>query len=178
MRRNSLASLVRHTAVNLHDLFETDRERDHWDKLETTGYYGAQGAGCIFLALDTGRLLLAKRSQHVEQPGTYGTFGGAIDQGEAPLEAAKREVFEETGFTDYTTIEPLFVFRDKSFRYYNFLVVVEKEFKPKLNWESDGYKWCKFGRWPSPLHFGVRRLLADRASRATIQKYLADGRDG
>lgn len=38
---------------------------------------------------------------HEEQPGTppfYGTFGGRIDPGEDPLNAAKRELLEETGY--------------------------------------------------------------------------------
>jgi 8-oxo-dGTP pyrophosphatase MutT (NUDIX family) len=156
--------------MNLRNLF--DDERDHWHKLATTGYFGARGAGCLFLAQDSKRLLLAHRSQEVEQPGTYGTWGGAIDQGEDPLAAVKREIHEETGFDGPSIIEPLLIFKDKTFRYYNFLVVVESEFSPILNWESAGYQWCDYGQWPTPLHFGLQKLLADSRSIATIKKFL------
>ncbi len=54
----------------------------HADALAQTGFWGAYGgAGSIFLARDTGRLLLARRSHHVLQPGTWGTIGGAVDRG-------------------------------------------------------------------------------------------------
>jgi len=33
---------------------------------------------------------------------------GHIDEGETPLEAAKREIFEESGITDLTLVKPLF----------------------------------------------------------------------
>lgn len=45
-----------------------------------------------------GKIILTKQ----EQPGTapfIGAVGGRIDEGESPLEAAKRELLEETGFT-------------------------------------------------------------------------------
>jgi hypothetical protein len=52
----------------------------HADALTRTGFWGAHGgASSIFLACDTGRLLLARRSHHVLQSGTWGTIGGAVD---------------------------------------------------------------------------------------------------
>ena len=54
------------------------------------------------LALDTGRILLPHRSQAVEQPGTWGTWGGAIDGKEQPKTAALRELREEAGMKCYT----------------------------------------------------------------------------
>lgn len=122
-------------------------------------YWGREGAGCIFLAKNTGRILLAHRGEDVEQPGTWGTWGGKIDQGESPKDAVVREVEEETGFSGNYKIHPLYVFKDGHFRYHNFLVVVPFEFTPKLNWENDDSKWVEFGHWPQPLHFGLDELI-------------------
>ena len=68
--------------------------RDHGLALEETGFWGRQAAGCLFLAKNTGRILIAHRSWAVLEPGTWGGFGGAIDEGEDPAEAARREALE------------------------------------------------------------------------------------
>jgi 8-oxo-dGTP pyrophosphatase MutT (NUDIX family) len=157
--------------TELFTLMENDD--DHARALEQTGYWGAQAAGSIFLARATKRFLIAHRSRAVEQPGTWGTWGGAIDSGENPEEGARREAMEEAGHAGHLTMIPLYVFKDKNFRYSNFLAVVDKEFAPELNWETQGYEWCEFGQWPQPLHFGLQALLKDRRSIATIRKVLA-----
>jgi hypothetical protein len=64
--------------------FLIENDSEHRDALKQTGFWGRQGAGCIFLALDTERLCIAHRSRKVEQPGTWGTWGGAIDSFESP----------------------------------------------------------------------------------------------
>ena len=45
-------------------------------------------------------------SRHRERT-TWETQGGHIEEGETPLEAARRELYEESGATDYA-IRPLF----------------------------------------------------------------------
>ena len=147
-------------------------ERDHYDALAKTGFYGKQGAGCIIMARDTGRFLLPLRSRYVEEPGTWGTWGGALDRGEDPLEAVEREVHEEAGYAGPVKVYPLYVFTKGSFSYHNFLVVVDKEFRPRLNWETDRANWFDYGDWPQPLHFGLKGLLADRASIHVIMTEL------
>lgn len=150
---------------------------EHASALALTGFWGAAGAGCIFMAQDTGRLLLAHRSAAVREPGTWGTWGGAIDAGETPEEAVRREARQEVGEVEIADLRPLFVFRKGSFAYHNFLAVVPGEFVPTLNWESQSYRWCEFGDWPAPLHFGLRALIEDEASavamRATGEKLAA-----
>ena len=60
--------------------FIIENDSEHRAELNRTGFWGKQGAGCIILAKDTGRICLPHRSQYVEQPGTWGTWGGAIDK--------------------------------------------------------------------------------------------------
>jgi 8-oxo-dGTP pyrophosphatase MutT (NUDIX family) len=150
---------------------------DHGLALEETGFWGRQAAGCLFLAKNTGRILIAHRSWAVLEPGTWGGFGGAIDEGEDPAEAARREALEETGYDGPGAMVPLLVFRSQSFRYYNFLFVVEREFDPELNWEAQDSAWCRWGDWPEPLHFGLEHLFADAASVSAIEGVLAGLRE-
>lgn len=151
-------------------IFEGNDDLEHAEQVNKTGFWGKQAAGCVFLARDTGRFLIAHRSSYVLEPNTWGSWGGAIDNGEDPVEAVKREAHEETGYAGPITIEPLYVFKKDTFRYYNFLAIVDKEFKPRLDWETQGYAWCDFGDWPHPLHFGLISLLKDEKSAELMKK--------
>jgi 8-oxo-dGTP pyrophosphatase MutT (NUDIX family)/GNAT superfamily N-acetyltransferase len=137
----------------------------HREQLLKTGFWGKRGAGCLVLAQRTGRFLIGLRSSAVLEPGTWGTWGGAIDPDEKDPEAAvRRELVEETGCDQTARLEPLLVFRKRGFTYHNFLAIVQDEFEPQLNWENDGSQWCEFGDWPKPLHPGMVALLKDHAS--------------
>lgn len=160
--------------MKFNELFENDKQ--HAKALKTTGFWGAAGAGCMIIARDTGRICMPKRSHAVEQPGTWGTWGGAIDGKENPEVAAEREVREEAGYHGDLDLIPLFVFKKNSFRYFNFLAVVEHEFEPKLNWETASYRWCELDDLPSPLHFGVQGILADPDSVLKIETIVDEAR--
>lgn len=157
----------------LESLIESWRDDDHQEALDQTGFWGRAGAGCVFLARDTGRILLAHRSAGCQEPHTWGTWGGAIDPGEDPAEATRREAEEEAGFRGRCDLHPLYVFQSGSFRYYNFLAIVDREFQPRLNWENQGYEWCEWGEWPEPLHSGLEKMLADPKSARTIKTEIA-----
>lgn len=149
-----------------------ENDVEHQKELERTGFWGKRGAGCLFQAIDTGRICIAHRSMQVEQPGTWGTWGGAIDNNETPENAAKREVREESGYNGKMKLIPLYVFKHPSgFIYYNFLALVEKEFTPIMDWETQGFKWVTFGKWPKPLHPGLKLLLSDPKSVEILKKY-------
>lgn len=155
--------------------FIKENDAEHRAELNRTGFWGKQGAGCIILAKDTKRICIPHRSSYVEQPDTWGTWGGAIDSGEDPKVAAIRELREEAGYNGKLELIPLFVFRHSSgFTYYNFLALVEKEFAPKLDWETQGYRWVEYGDWPEPLHNGLKLLLSDPESVETITRYVED----
>lgn len=161
----------------------TESEKEHWDTLKKTGFWGKQAAGCVFVAKDTGRFCISHRSEEVLEPGTWGTWGGAVDQGENPQEAVRREIKEETGYTGELDLIPLLVFKapSDSFQYYNFLAVVDNEFNPIMNWENQDFKWVEWGKWPSPLHPGLLTLLSDSDSVAKMKQFshptLAENRN-
>lgn len=140
-----------------------DREKEHAATLAATGYWGNAGAGCLIMAQDTGRILIPLRSQWVQEPGTWGTWGGAIDGDEDPKTACMREVHEEAGYAGKVIdMIHLFRFQDAEFRYDTFLAVVPTEFEPELNWETERAEWVENGQWPSPLHFGLEQVLKDK----------------
>ena len=140
-------------------IFESDEE--HSAALQDTGFWGKQGAGCVFKAKDTGRFLIAHRSRWVQEPNTWGTWGGAIDANENPKDAMLREIKEETGYSGEIQLQHLWTFEHESgFRYYNFLAIVPTEFEPILDWENQGFAWVEKGQWPTPLHPGFEALLA------------------
>lgn len=132
--------------------------------------FGKAGAGCIFLAKKTGRLLLPQRSQYVLEPNKWGTWGGKMDEGETPEMTVKREISEESGYNGSYQLIRLGEFREKNFTYYNYLAIVDNEFTPILNPETQNYKWIDYGDWPAPLHFGLKYII--KVYGAKIQRII------
>lgn len=123
------------------------------------GYWGRQGAGAIYLSKKTWRFLFGLRSDMVNEGGTWGGFGGKVDEGENPKQSVMRELEEETGYNGSLSLYFLYLYEDEGFKYFNYIAVVPDEFEPRLNWENDDYKWVEFGDWPQPLHFGTEEML-------------------
>lgn len=138
---------------------------------ETGRFWGNQGAGVVFYCPETQKILVAKRSPHVNEPNTWGTWGGAMDDGETPAEAAKREALEEAG-ADVEHVDPVWTFQDphSDFRYHNYVAVVTHEFEPHLDWETAGYQWVTLTAPPSPTHFGLKALWPHLKSWVEKQK--------
>lgn len=133
---------------------------DHAMTTDESGqFWGDAGAGCVFVSEDSGRVLLALRSDYVNEPRTWGVWGGAIDGKENPATAATREVREETGYRGTLHLEQAYVFKKDGFTYTTFTAHVPTEFDPELNWETAGSLWCEPGVWPKPLHFGLKAAM-------------------
>lgn len=155
-------------------LLTTDQEiKDSKIKspLAKTDYWSKRAAGTLVFARGTGRFLLGKRSAEVSDPGTWSTFGGAMDRGESPPRTVRRELREEVGYHGDTSLIPLLEYKDfdRGCVYHNYLTIVPEEFTPVLNWETEAAEWFEYGEFPAPLHPGVEALLADKASTTIIQ---------
>lgn len=152
-----------------------DNEQAHWDAYDQTGYYGKGGAGCIFFAQNTKLFGIAHRSREVNEPNTFGTTGGALDGGERPEQGVVREVAEEIGYAGPHKLVPLDVFKDKTFTYTTFVMIVPRQFTARPNWEVQAFNWYPYGKWPSPLHPGLAATLAKPDAQKVLERLAGKG---
>ncbi len=141
-------------------------------------FWGNFGAGILPICLKTGRILVAYRSIHVNEPHTFGIFGGAIDADgddhtRTPEQAAREELHEEAGYKGHFDVIPAYVFKTPSgsFTYYNFIGLLDDEFEPELDWETESTKWITLQELYDlkPKHFGLEALIKN--SGDIIRKY-------
>jgi len=133
-------------------------------------------AGALFVSSKTKRVLLNLRAPYKTHKHEWSLFGGMIDGEETPKEALDRECMEEMGFIpDVTKTYPIDIYesRDKNFRYYTFVCIVEDEFIPVLNEESIGYIWINMGTWPKPMHSGARNTFCSLKGQALLEIILS-----
>ena len=142
----------------------------HKDAQRKTGFWGSRGAGFMVVSSSTGRFLIGQRSALVPEPGTWGTWGGAVDRNETPLQGAHREFFEETGLVDSYTTSDLYVYRKGEFTFYNYLAMVDEEFTPALSKETSQAGWFQLGDFPTPFHFGLIAILQDRRTYLLLKE--------
>jgi 8-oxo-dGTP pyrophosphatase MutT (NUDIX family) len=102
-------------------------------------------------------VLLQLRSAFAHEGGTWSCPGGAIDEGETPLEAALREASEEVGDAP----EPWRLLGEHVFepatdwRYTTAVIEVPRRFGTSMNFESDDVAWLPVDEVGSrPLHAG------------------------
>jgi len=156
-----------------------------WYKTATE-YWGAKGAGCLFLCREDQTILLFQRSMDVEQPGTWGITGGAVKTEELEDEfyqttdeeleieeehyesTAVDETMEETGSFPNGGEQLLsFDFKDGSFTFrthvFDLTLEEKNEWTPQivLNWENDSFQWFPINGLPSNLHFGIITKIED-----------------
>lgn len=134
----------------------------------TYGYTSSAGAGAILYSLDLGNYCFFQRAHHLNEPTSWGTVGGEIEDGETPEEACLREIKEEIGYTGPIKLIPFFVYRDYDFTFTNFIGVVPREFMPTLTEEVIGYRWEMPNHYPNPLHFGLKAILNDEDARRRL----------
>ena len=128
-------------------------------------------SGALFYTLDTQRFLFLHRTQS-RQADVWGLVGGTNESEEIPYQALMREIKEEIGeCPPIVKSIPLetFVSNDEKFNFHTYLCVVKEEFIPKLNGEHNGYAWVSFGKWPKPLHQGLRNTLQSKSNLTKLQ---------
>ena len=121
---------------------------------------------------DGPRVMLQKRSAFAHEGGTWSCAGGALDEGETPLEGALREASEEIGRDPRRTTRcsASTVFAPATdWSYTTFVVEVPGEFGASINFETDAIAWDspdEVERPPAPRR--VRSCVA-RALRTIIE---------
>ena len=136
----------------------------------------------MFLALDTGRIMLTLRSTQVQEPLTWCMPGGKIEEGETPEQAAVREAEEEVGYKvepdgGETGLFRLLVYTSPTLVFYNFLQTTRSEFTPTLNFETETHRWvdpADLSNWKDkyPLHFGMDAILKDEKSMRLLEEVI------
>lgn len=137
-------------------------------------FWGNIAGGALPFCVKTKRFMLNYRSKYVNEPNTYGLWGGKLDSGENIEDAVKREFYEESGYSNKLKLVPVFVFKNNTgtFEYHNFIAILDQEFTPKLDWESDGFEWVTFDELLEieSKHPGLKLLLKDKNTIEIINK--------
>jgi 8-oxo-dGTP pyrophosphatase MutT (NUDIX family) len=127
-------------------------------------FWGSVAGGTIPIAKSTGRILVPFRSEHVNEPHTWGVWGGKMDNDEQESDiknVVKREFLEESGYDNDMELFDAYIFESDNFKYYNFIGLIDEEFEPELDWETESFEWMTLEELEKiePKHFGLRGLL-------------------
>ena len=156
---NSYKKFLENIGTGTHASFTNDAGDSFW---------GNVGGGVLPICTETKRILLPYRSAYVNEPHTWGVWGGKIDEeyGQSEddiMDVVKREFTEESGYDGHIELITAYIFEtsNKSFKYFNFIGLLSEEFEPELNWETESYKWVTFDELLKikSKHFGLIGLL-------------------
>lgn len=138
------------------------------------GLFGAAGVLVRHLTADGDEpeFFLARRSMHTHLGGTWAIPGGALDEGETPLEGALREFDEEIGVAlherDFEIVE---VHEDDhgGWSYWTLVVDVVEPFDPPatLTWETSEVRWVRASELGDLELFGAFRTTLQRLGLST-----------
>lgn len=155
-----------------------------WRKLMVEHADDVNAAAGILLFNKNGEVLLSKRSENVNNPGTIGTIGGHLTKGEPPSIGAKREFYEEASYKGpFEKFKILYVQeKDDGFKYYTFLAYTDKEdaeeFQPleAFSHEIEWNKWLNFEEIKDEenLHPGLKELFEIDHIVLQIRKFIND----
>jgi len=135
-------------------------------------HWGANGGAGLLLRYRSPdsepRYLLALRSRWVDEPATWGIPGGAIRDGEAPEEAARRETVEEIGHLPaYRVVAEDVQDCGGGWLFHVFLADVEAMFDAYSVRETDATGWFTPRQMRElPIHSGLRRSLDELGATA------------
>jgi len=121
------------------------------------GVYGAAGVVFVVRFPAGPRVMLQKRSAFAHEGGTWSCAGGALDEGETPLEGAFREAAEEVGAipTEHSVLGSTVFTPAIDWAYTTFVVEVCGEFGASINFETDAVAWDTLDEVEQrPLHAG------------------------
>jgi 8-oxo-dGTP diphosphatase len=108
------------------------------------GRFGAAGVLVRHVDHDGHWYFVARRSEYTHRGGTWAIPGGALDEGETPLEGALREFVEEIGIElgDHTVAQ-IYESDHGGWSYWTIVVDVPARFElpTALHWETADVQW-------------------------------------
>ena len=132
------------------------------------GLFGAAGVLVRHVVADEEpSYFLARRSMHTHLGGTWAIPGGALDEGETPLEGALREFVEEIGVPlDDHGYEVAESFEDDhgGWSYWTLVLDVRDPFEAPttLTWETSEVRWVRRSELAAMELFGAFRTTLER----------------
>ena len=145
-------------------------KRDRWsdpdqrifESIEKENYLGA---GLIGIDPQSKQVLLGKRSKNITDPNVWAIIGGGREKGETPIDTAKREFVEETGYKGGFYDFKLLKSQESNHPPLKYAVYVcyLDYFKPIKNNETEKFQWYSLDEVSSvePAHFGLKMVLDD-----------------
>jgi 8-oxo-dGTP diphosphatase len=132
-----------------------------------------KGVGAIIVSESTGNVMTILRSPLESYPDTWTFAGGKVEPNESGIDGLRRELQEELQLTKIKKIIPLHRYqsRSKDFIYDTYIVLVNKEFVPELNWENSGYAWTNIDNLPGPLHPKTRQMISSSRLIAKFKNF-------
>jgi len=117
-------------------------------------------AGVLIKCIETGNVFLLLRN---DKTPTWALMSGGVDEGETPIDALKREMYEEL-FVRANDIMFKFIRTEhipqKNLDFYYYEGFTNKEFKPILDHENLNWGWFPIDKLPSPLYKGLADKIA------------------
>lgn len=117
-------------------------------------------AGVLIKCLKTNNVLLLYRN---DKSPMWALVSGGVDKGENPLEALKREIYEEM-FANANKIDFKFIrvehIPEKNIDFYYYEGFTNLEFTPILDHENLNFGWFAKDKLPAPLFKGLAEKIA------------------
>lgn len=138
------------------------------------GLFGAAGVVFVHAGADGPVVMLQQRSVWAHEGGTWSCAGGALDEGETPLEGGLREAAEEVGEvpSGWRVLGSVVFAPAREWTYTTFVVEVPEVFGASINFETADVAWLPLDVVETlPLHAGfaaawpeLRRIVEPLAS--------------
>lgn len=126
----------------------------------------ADAAGFLFLS-SKGKMLLLKRAGGSDWSGRWGSAGGWMEPGEAPMQTAVRESMEELGkLPRYLKLLQMVKLHWRGTLYITWVVSCPIEFRPSKLDKKEHSQW----RWASPEEVQSGKYLLHDGFRETLEK--------
>lgn len=135
-----------------------------------------KAAGILAIDMNTGKVLLVKRSSLCSHPGTWAAVGGKVDDEDStPRIAAVREFKEEVQPDEPYELSklPFSINYDGHVKFYTYIGIFKNSFVPVLNEENTEYGWFELGFLPDKMLPACLEMFQDKkeAIERVIRKF-------